>query len=40
MNDLVPEHHPGYSHVFEGGDDMPAHLKSSLGIDYPDSQLI
>ncbi|MCF8372745.1 MAG: secondary thiamine-phosphate synthase enzyme YjbQ [Bacteroidales bacterium] len=30
MNDLVPENHPGYSHVFEGSDDMPAHLKSSL----------
>lgn len=30
LNDLVPENHPGYSHVFEGSDDMPAHLKSSL----------
>lgn len=30
MNDLVPENHPGYSHIFEGSDDMPAHLKSSL----------
>ena len=30
MNDLVPENHPGLSHVFEGPDDMPAHLKSSI----------
>ncbi len=30
MNDLVPENHPGYTHVVEGADDMPAHLKSSL----------
>ncbi len=30
MNNLVPENHPGYSHLFEGPDDMPAHLKSSL----------
>lgn len=27
---LVPEDHPLYSHVLEGSDDMPAHLKSSL----------
>ncbi len=30
MNKLVPENHPVYSHIFEGSDDMPAHLKSSL----------
>ena len=30
MNDFVPENHPGLSHVFEGPDDMPAHLKSSI----------
>jgi len=30
MNHLVPENHSLYSHVFEGADDMPAHLKSSL----------
>jgi secondary thiamine-phosphate synthase enzyme len=30
MNHLVPENHPLYSHVFEGADDMPAHLKASL----------
>ena len=30
INHLVPENHPLYSHVFEGADDMPAHIKSSL----------
>jgi len=30
MNHLVPENHPLYTHVYEGSDDMPAHLKSSL----------
>lgn len=30
MNHLVPENHPLYSHIFEGEDDMPAHLKASL----------
>jgi len=30
LNELVPENHPGYSHVFEGADDMPAHLKASI----------
>jgi secondary thiamine-phosphate synthase enzyme len=30
MNHLVPEDHPLYSHVFEGADDMPAHLKASI----------
>ena len=30
MNKLVPENDPRYIHVFEGSDDMPAHLKSSL----------
>lgn len=30
MNHLVPENHPLYSHIFEGSDDMPAHLKASL----------
>ena len=30
MNKLVPENDPGLVHVFEGSDDMPAHLKSSL----------
>ncbi len=30
MNDLVPEDYPHYVHTYEGRDDMPAHLKSSL----------
>ena len=30
MNFLVPENHPLYSHIYEGADDMPAHIKSSL----------
>ena len=30
INHLVPENHPLYSHVFEGEDDMPAHLKASI----------
>ena len=30
MNKLIPENHPGFVHVLEGADDMPAHLKSSL----------
>ena len=27
---LVPENEPYYTHIFEGSDDLPAHLKSSL----------
>ena len=30
MNKMVPENEAYYTHVFEGGDDMPAHVKSSL----------
>lgn len=30
MNHLIPENHPSYSHIFEGPDDMPAHLKASV----------
>ena len=30
INHLVPENHPSYTHVFEGDDDMPAHLKASI----------
>jgi len=30
FNKLVPENDTDYIHVFEGGDDMPAHIKSSL----------
>ena len=30
MNHLVPENHPLYTHIYEGADDMPAHLKATL----------
>jgi len=30
MKKLIPEGHPSYTHVMEGLDDMPAHLKTSL----------
>ena len=30
MNKLVPDNNPILIHIDEGGDDMPAHLKSSL----------
>lgn len=30
FNQMVPEDAPYYRHTFEGPDDMPAHLKSSL----------
>jgi secondary thiamine-phosphate synthase enzyme len=30
MNKLVPENDRSFTHVLEGADDMPAHLKSSL----------
>lgn len=30
MNKLVPENDPAFTHVQEGSDDMPAHLKSTL----------
>ncbi|MBU2904455.1 MULTISPECIES: secondary thiamine-phosphate synthase enzyme YjbQ [Arenibacter] len=30
MNILVPENAPYYLHDYEGSDDMPAHIKSSL----------
>ena len=30
FNHTVPENAPFYRHTFEGSDDMPAHLKSSL----------
>ena len=30
MNKLVPENAPYYLHTYEGPDDMPAHIKSSL----------
>src|SRR5690606_17900580 len=30
INKMVPEDAPYYIHTFEGSDDMPAHIKSSL----------
>tara|TARA_R110000796_G_scaffold67449_6_gene154918 strand:+ start:68813 stop:69235 length:423 start_codon:yes stop_codon:yes gene_type:complete len=30
MNKMVPEDAPYYKHNYEGSDDMPAHIKSSL----------
>ena len=30
FNVMVPEHAPYYEHSYEGADDMPAHIKSSL----------
>lgn len=30
FNRAVPENEPYYEHIYEGSDDMPAHLKSSI----------
>ncbi len=30
FNKMVPENEPYYKHTYEGSDDMPAHIKSSL----------
>ncbi|MCK5823395.1 MAG: secondary thiamine-phosphate synthase enzyme YjbQ [Bacteroidales bacterium] len=30
INKLVPENESFYTHIFEGADDMPAHIKSSI----------
>lgn len=30
LNRLVPEHDPLYTHLQEGADDMPAHIKAAL----------
>ncbi len=30
LNRLVPENDPAYTHIFEGADDMPAHIKSAI----------
>ena len=30
FNNMVPENMPYYIHTYEGSDDMPAHIKSSL----------
>jgi secondary thiamine-phosphate synthase enzyme len=30
MNKLIPENQSYYTHIYEGSDDMPAHVKASL----------
>jgi secondary thiamine-phosphate synthase enzyme len=30
LNNMVPENAPYFTHTYEGADDMPAHIKSSL----------
>lgn len=30
INKMIPENDPVYRHTYEGSDDMPAHLKSSV----------
>ena len=30
FNQIVPENAPYYQHIYEGSDDMPAHIKSSI----------
>ena len=30
LNDLIPESYPHFRHTYEGSDDMPSHLKSTL----------
>lgn len=30
INKFIPENNPVYSHILEGSDDMPAHIKSSI----------
>lgn len=30
VNVMIPENHGVYTHTYEGSDDMPAHLKSSV----------
>ena len=30
FNKIVPENMPYYRHIYEGADDMPAHIKSSI----------
>jgi secondary thiamine-phosphate synthase enzyme len=30
INKMIPEDDPAYIHIYEGSDDMPAHLKSSV----------
>lgn len=45
LNRLVPENDPDFTHVSEGADDMPGHIKStltatSLGIPIADGKLV
>lgn len=45
LNKLVPESDPGFTHVYEGPDDMPSHIKSaltatSLSIPIEDGRLV
>lgn len=30
LSELVPDGHPGFTHVTEGEDDMPAHVKAAV----------
>ena len=30
INKLIPERDPVYTHIYEGDDDMPAHIKTSI----------
>ena len=30
MNRMIPENESYYTHVFEGSDDMPSHVKSAI----------
>lgn len=30
INKIAPENEPYFTHVYEGADDMPAHIKSAL----------
>lgn len=30
LNVMAPERDPYYQHIYEGDDDMPAHIKASL----------
>ena len=30
LNDLIPESYPHFEHIYEGSDDMPAHMKNIL----------
>lgn len=45
MNRLVQENDPLYTHIYEGADDMPAHIKAaltatSIAIPIDDGQLV